>query len=65
MYYGNPIAKEDEDILSRAAEALTPEDWEAVRTAVRASRDPLFADRPEGRYQELRRQIARDAQSAE
>ena len=52
VYYGNHIAKEEEDILSRAAEALTPEDWEAVRTAVPASRDPLFADRPEARYQE-------------
>lgn len=65
VYYGNHIAKEEEDILSRAAEALTPEDWEAVRTAVPASRDPLFADRPEARYQELRRQIAREARSAD
>ena len=63
MYYGNHIAKEEEEILTRAARALTPEDWEAVRNAVPASRDPLFGDRPEARYQELRRQIAREAQA--
>ena len=30
VYYGNHIAKEEEDILPRAAQALTPQDWEAV-----------------------------------
>ena len=49
-------------ILSRAGQTLTPEDWEAVRNAVPVSSDPLFGDRPEARYQELRRQIAREAQ---
>jgi hemerythrin-like domain-containing protein len=34
VYYGNHIAHEEEDILGRAAQALTPEDWEAVRKAV-------------------------------
>ncbi|MEO8008522.1 MAG: hemerythrin domain-containing protein [Betaproteobacteria bacterium] len=62
VYYGNHIAKEEEEILTRAARALTPEDWEAVRTAVPSSQDPLFGDHPEARYQELRRQIAREAQ---
>lgn len=62
VYYGNHIAREEEDVLSRAAQALTPEDWEAVRKAVPAGRDPLFGDRPEARYRELRRQIAREAQ---
>lgn len=33
VYYGNHIAHEEEDILGRAAEALTAEDWEAVRRA--------------------------------
>ncbi|MBI3530778.1 MAG: hemerythrin domain-containing protein [Betaproteobacteria bacterium] len=65
VYYGNHIAKEEEDILSRAAQALTPEDWEAVRSAVPAGRDPLFGDRPEARYKELRRQIAREAKSGD
>lgn len=30
VYYGNHIAKEEEDILPRAEAALTPEDWAAV-----------------------------------
>ena len=30
VYYGNHIAHEEEDILGRAEQALTPEDWEAV-----------------------------------
>jgi hemerythrin-like domain-containing protein len=58
VYYGNHIAKEEEDVLARAAKELTPEDWEAVRNAVPLIRDPLF-DREGGkRFRELRRQIA-------
>jgi hemerythrin-like domain-containing protein len=34
VYYGNHIAHEEEDILGRADQALTAEDWEAVRKAV-------------------------------
>ena len=58
VYFGNHIAKEDEDILPRADAVLTPEDWEAVRAAVPARRDPLFGETLEERYRELRRQIA-------
>ena len=58
VYYGNHIAKEEEDVLPRAAKVLTPEDWDAVRNAVRPVADPLFGGAPEGRYRELRRQIA-------
>jgi hemerythrin-like domain-containing protein len=60
VYYGNHIAKEEEDVLTRAAQALLPEDWEAVRAAVPGVQDPLFGDNPDGRYRELRRQIARE-----
>jgi hemerythrin-like domain-containing protein len=62
VYYGDHIAKEEEDFVSRAAQSLTPEDWEAVRSAVPAGHDPLFGDHPEARYRELRRQIAREVQ---
>jgi hemerythrin-like domain-containing protein len=31
VYYGNHIAKEEEDVLTRAAKHLTAEDWAAVR----------------------------------
>ena len=61
VYYGNHIAKEEEDVLPRAAQVLTPEDWEAVKTAVPPGGDPLFGDHPEQRYRELRRRIALEA----
>ena len=63
VYYGNHIAKEEEDVLTRAAKVLTEEDWMAVRDAAPAERDPLFGDRHEERYRELRRQIAREVVS--
>jgi hemerythrin-like domain-containing protein len=61
VYYGNHIAKEEEDVLPRAATALTPEDWKAVHAAAPAGRDPLFGEHPEERYRELRRRIALEA----
>jgi hemerythrin-like domain-containing protein len=61
VYYGNHIAKEEEDVLTRAAGVLTKEDWEKVRTAVQPARDPLFGAEPAERYRELRRQIALEA----
>jgi hemerythrin-like domain-containing protein len=61
VYYGNHIAEEDEDIVPRAGELLTPEDWEAVHHAVPAGHDPLFGERPEQRYWALRCQIALEA----
>jgi len=61
VYYGNHIAKEEEDVLARAAMQLTPADWEAVRNAVPPGRDPLSGNTLEGRYRELRRQIALEA----
>jgi hemerythrin-like domain-containing protein len=33
VYYGNHIAKEEEDVLSRAADFFTADDWDAVRRA--------------------------------
>ena len=61
VYYGNHIAKEEEDVLTRAAKELTPADWKAVMDAAPGGRDPVFGDKPEERYKELRRQIALDA----
>ena len=61
VYYGNHIAKEEEDVLPRAAQALTPADWEAVRAAVPPAGDPLFGEHPQERYRELRRRIARES----
>ena len=61
IYYGNHIAKEEEDVLPRAAQALTQDDWEAVRVAVPTRHDPLFGEHPEEGYRELRRKISREA----
>jgi hemerythrin-like domain-containing protein len=61
VYYGNHIAREEEDVLVRAAKELTREDWDAVRLAVPSVRDPLFDGDPQERYRALRRQIALEA----
>jgi hemerythrin-like domain-containing protein len=61
VYYGNHIAKEEEDVLRRAALHLTDADWQAVKNAVPMLRDPLFAKQTQERYRELRRQIALEA----
>lgn len=61
VYYGSHIAREEEQVLTRAATALTREDWEAVRNAVPHAEDPLFGPKPEERFRQLRRQIALEA----
>lgn len=61
VYYGNHIAKDEEDILGVAASTLTTQDWEAVRNAVPDRVDPVFGTTPEERFRELRRQIALEA----
>jgi hemerythrin-like domain-containing protein len=58
VYYGNHIARDEELVLPRAAEVLTPADWQAVRAAVKPARDPLFGERPQARFKALRRRIA-------
>jgi hemerythrin-like domain-containing protein len=61
VYYGNHIAKEEEDVLTRAAQHLTREDWEAVKAAAPLTGDPLFGADPQQRYRELRRRLALEA----
>jgi hemerythrin-like domain-containing protein len=58
VYYNNHIAKEEAEILTRAAKELTAADWKAVRDAAPQGHDPVFGSKPDDRYQELRRQIA-------
>jgi len=57
VYYGNHIAKEEEDVLPCAAKELSPADWAAVKGAAPAGKDPLFGE-PEARFRALRQQIA-------
>jgi hemerythrin-like domain-containing protein len=61
VYYRHHLAKEEKEVLPRAAQLLTQEDWAAVAAAVPAHPDPLFGDDFEARYQELRRLIAFEA----
>lgn len=62
VYFRQHLAAEEKEVIPRAAELLTPQDWAAVTTAVRAGPDPLFGDDIEARFRKLRRQIALEAQ---
>lgn len=62
VYYGNHIAKEEEDILPLAATVLGPADWKAVKDAAApAPSDPVFGPHPEQRFRALRRRISAEA----
>jgi hemerythrin-like domain-containing protein len=61
VYYENHIAREEADILTRASKTLTAADWKAVRDAAPPGQDPVFGDKPEERYKDLRRRIALQA----
>ena len=58
VYYRSHIATEEGTVLSRAEDALTPEDWDAVNEAVPPGPDPLFGTDPATSLHDLRRQIA-------
>jgi hemerythrin-like domain-containing protein len=58
VYYRRHLALEDRDIVPRAEQLLTLQDWQAVVAANPAGPDPLFGEDCEPRYRELRRQIA-------
>lgn len=64
VYYRRHLALEDRDIVPRAEQLLTAQDWEAVVAAVPHGADPLFGEDFEPRYRELRRQIALEAKEA-
>jgi hemerythrin-like domain-containing protein len=58
VYYRHHITTEERDILPRAAQVLTADDWAAVADVAPPGSDPLFGDSPQARFQELRREIA-------
>ena len=58
VYYRQHISAEEHDVLTRAEDELTPEDWDMVNAAVQPEPDPLFGTNPEEHYRELRRHIA-------
>ncbi len=61
VYYGNHIAREEEDILPLAAKALSADDWREAAAAAPARHDPLFGSKPQERFSDLRRRISREA----
>lgn len=56
LYYRHHLAEEEREILPRAAQLLTPDDWAAVAARVAATPDPLSGTAP-GQYRDLQRQI--------
>ena len=58
VYYRRHMAMEDRDVVPRAEQLLTEEDWKAVMAAIPSGTDPLFGEDSDARYRELRRQIA-------
>jgi hemerythrin-like domain-containing protein len=58
VYYRRHLALEDRDIVPRAEQLLTAQDWEEVVAAIPPGADPLFGEDSDLRYRELRRQIA-------
>ena len=58
VYYRHHLALEEREIVPRAAELLTPEDWAAVAAAVSAVPDPVFGNDVGESYRSLRRRIA-------
>jgi len=61
-YYRQHLSTEERDVMPRAAQVLTEQDWAAVDTSVPASPDPLFGGNVLDRFETLRRQIGLDAQ---
>lgn len=57
VYYRNHLSTEERQVMPRAAQLLTREDWAAVDAAVPASDDPLFGENVQERFAMLRKQI--------
>ncbi len=53
-YYRHHLATQEREVLPRAAQALTPQDWRFVASAVEPGPDPLFGAAPQERYRKLR-----------
>ena len=53
--YRQHLAAEEELVLPRAAQLLTPEDWAAMAAAAPSALDPLCGDGFDSGYRELRR----------
>ena len=54
----NHANKEDRELLPRAREHLTSDDWKRVDAAFMADTDPVFGERPRGEFAGLLKTIA-------
>lgn len=61
VYYRNHLSTEEGQVMPRAAQWLTEEDWAEVAAAVPDRPDPLFGESVQERFAALRKQIERDA----
>jgi hemerythrin-like domain-containing protein len=61
VYYRHHLNTEERDVMPRAAQILTPQDWAAVGEQ-HPTPDPLFGDDVEVRFRELRRRITLEAE---
>lgn len=64
VYYRHHLASEEEDVLPRARQLLSPQDWRTIDSVAAGGQDPLFGSKGETGYRELRRHIAREAQDS-
>jgi len=62
VYYRHHILNEEREVLPRAKKLITEEEWEAVAAAAPAWLDPLFGNKGDAGYRELRRHILLEAQ---
>lgn len=60
-HYRHHIATEERDLIPLADLLLNRKDWAAMAAAIPAVADPLYADKVESRFRELRRQIELEA----
>lgn len=63
VYYRNHLSTEEKQVMPRAAQQLTSEDWAEVAATDPASADPLFGANVEKRFATLRQQIDAEAQA--
>lgn len=64
VYYRHHLNREERDVLPRATVLLDVQDWAAIDAAMPTTPDPLFGSNVEGRFREMRRQIAMEARIA-
>jgi hypothetical protein len=55
VYYRHHLATEEREIMPRAVQLLTQDDWAAVTAGVPVVSDPLFGNDVDARFRELRK----------